>query len=266
MEFKTSFAEENKAIVSLGSFANAQGGTAFFGVRTDGTVCGVQIGANSLENFAGKLRRESQPPLSPQIDQVDIEGRIVVAVSVQPPRPGQLFHVFNTAYVRVGRTNQVMSPDEQRARLLRGQSPSAEGHDRPFIPWPTRAGAPQFRMHPGIDKGKLLCEFVISNASPAPGGLEVRWLGAGTNMDWTTPMPGNVPRGVSSQKYQMKSTEMTPAPPADDVTLEVRFNLEDGLHGGRWTWPIHQHETKGHWILDSHLGSGVHQPLAEDAW
>ena len=138
--------------------------------------------------------------------------------------------------------------------------------ERPLIPWPGRPGAPQFRVSLGIHKGELLCEFEISYASPAPGGLEVRWLGAGTNMDWTTPMLGNVPSGASSQRYQMKPTAMMPTPPSDEVTLEVQFNLEDGLHGGRWTWPMRQHESKGHWTLDSHLGSGVFQPLAGDAW
>ncbi len=84
-------------------------------------------------------------------------------------------------------------------------------------------------------------------------------------MDWTAPMPGNVPAGASYQTYQMKATEMAPTPPADEVAFEVRFNLEDGPHYARWVWPLHQHESKGHWILDSHLGSGVQQPRAEDA-
>ena len=148
-----------------------------------------------------------------------------------------------------------------------GPSDKAVGEsDSPVIPWPKRAGAPQFRMSPGIHEGRLLCEFRISGASPAPGGVEVRWLGAGTNMDWTGLEPRFLPREPSSQKYEMKPTEMSPRPPEDEVTIEIRFNLEDGPHSGRWTWPMHQHESKGHWILDSDLGSNVHQPLLEDAW
>ena len=113
-----------------------------------------------------------------------------------------------------------------------GRSDEAPGEsDSPVIAWPKRAGAPQFRMSPGIHEGRLLCEFRISGASPAPGGVEVRWLGAGTNMDWTKPMRENVRRGSTSQKYQMKPTEMNPTPPADEVTIEIRFNLDDGLHG-----------------------------------
>ncbi len=136
---------------------------------------------------------------------------------------------------------------------------SAGGSDLPVIAWPNRAGAPQFRMNPGVHEGRLLCGIRISDASPAPGGVEARWLGAGTNMDWIAPIRG------ADQEYEMKPADMTPTPPADEVTLEVRFNLEDGPHGGRWTWPMQQHE-KGHWILNSHLGSGVHQPSLDDAW
>ena len=148
-----------------------------------------------------------------------------------------------------------------------GPSDEAAGkRDTPVIAWPKRAGAPRFRMSPGIDNGRLICDFKISDASPAPGGVEARWQGAGTQMEWTEPMSGNVLHGSSEQRYQMKATQMMPSPPADEATFEVRFNLEDGPHGGRWTWPMHLHESKDHWILDSHLGSGVHQPSLEDAW
>ncbi len=386
IEFKTSLAEENAAIRALGAFANSEGGTVFFGVKPDSSIVGVDVGANTLENFSNTLRRESEPPLSPTIDQLDIDGKTVVVVVVDALQPGHLVHVFNDALIRVGRTNQVMSPVEQRRRLLEGKetdvpsavstvfdelqsasyligneafsalevfervgmellagkdpfifraavakefglSPSdlvderpilqhwvlngivdtpervepgqaagpqtSTGSEKPYdrytlsalgkktlnqlrkrkagtpappgIGWPKRAGAPRFRMSPGIDNGRLICDFKISDASPAPGGVEVRWQGAGTQMDWTEPGRGNVRSGDSSLKFQPKPTDMAPTPPADEVTLEVRFNLEDGPHGGRWTWPMRQHE-KGHWILDSHLGSSVHQPRPEDAW
>lgn len=132
------------------------------------------------------------------------------------------------------------------------------------IPWTERAGGPQFRLSPGIDQGRLLCGLRISNASPSPAGLEVRWVGAGVEMDWVCPMLGNVPPGATYQTYQMKPVNISPTPPADTVTFEVRFNLDDGRRVGRWHWPLRQHEQKGHWIIDSHLGSGVLQPTSED--
>lgn len=133
------------------------------------------------------------------------------------------------------------------------------------IPWPVRSGGPQFRMSPGIDAGRLLCQFQIS-ALRAPGGVEARWVGAGTNTNWTTPMPQNVPRGANHLSYQMKPVDMKPNPPNDEVAFEVRFYLDDGQHGGKWVWPLHQHESKGHWILDADKGSGVFQPRTGDTW
>lgn len=133
------------------------------------------------------------------------------------------------------------------------------------IPWTNRPDGPQFKLSPGIHNGRLLCEFRISNASPVPGGVEARWVGPGINQSWTKPMPQNVPRGSFIQSYQMKAVSMNPTPPKDEATFEIQFYLNDGLHGGRWVWPMHQHE-KGHWILDSHEGSRVFQPNLEDIW
>ena len=132
------------------------------------------------------------------------------------------------------------------------------------LPWTERAGGPCFRLFPGIYKNELLCEFRVEG-SPPPGGIEARWSGAGTSHDWTMPMPENVPSGAAYRKYQLKAVPMSPMPPRDSVTFEVRFNLEDGLHGGRWIWPIIQHP-KGHWVLLAHEGSGVFQPREEDTW
>jgi hypothetical protein len=131
--------------------------------------------------------------------------------------------------------------------------------------WLERAGGPHFSMSPGIDQGRLICQFRISNASLAPGGVRARWVGAGTTMESIAPMLENTPPGATYQKYQMKPIQMMPTAPTDEVTFEVQFNLEDGSHGGRWTWPLRQHE-KGHWILDGHLGSRTNQPSTEDAW
>lgn len=130
------------------------------------------------------------------------------------------------------------------------------------IPWVKRAGGPQFRLHPGINNGELICSFQIE-ATPQPGGVEARWVGAGTDDDWATPMPENVPAGAAYKKYQMKSVAMGPNPPSDEVAFMVRFYLEDGLHGGQWRWPLVQHQ-KGHWNLETHKGSHVFQPRLED--
>ena len=119
-EFKKSFAEDNEAIRTMCAFANAEGGTVYFGITKEGRITGVDLGRNTLENFANKLKTQSNPSLSPSIERVQLQGEVIVAVTVQQAREGQLFYAFNLPYIRVGRTNQVMSSEEQRARLLGG--------------------------------------------------------------------------------------------------------------------------------------------------
>ncbi len=134
--------------------------------------------------------------------------------------------------------------------------------------WLDRPGGPQFRLRPGIENREtpsLLCEIYITDANPMPGGLQARWIHPSIEMDWTTPMRANTSmRGA--RKFQMKPIEVTPTPPEDSVTFEVKFNLEDGEHGGRCTCPGGQHDQKGHWITEQHLGSHIFQPRREDAW
>ena len=62
-EFKESFGAHKKAIESLGAFSNALGGTVIVGADNDGSVVGVDIGANTLENFANQIRQNSDPRL-----------------------------------------------------------------------------------------------------------------------------------------------------------------------------------------------------------
>jgi hypothetical protein len=134
--------------------------------------------------------------------------------------------------------------------------------------WLDRPGAPQFRLESRIDNREgatqLLCEIYITDANPMPGGLQARWVHPGIEVDWTTPMPANTSmRGA--RKFQMKPVQVIFTPPGDSVTFQVKFNLDDGEHGGSWTWPVRQHE-KGHWIMDQHLGSHIFQPGKEDSW
>ena len=117
-EFKKSFAEENDGIRTLCAFANAEGGTVLFGVADEGQVLGLDLGQNTIENFVNKLRRETDPPLSPTVDRIVGEGRSVVAATVREHQSGELFYAFRTPLIRVGKTNQVMSSEEQRTRLL----------------------------------------------------------------------------------------------------------------------------------------------------
>ncbi len=118
VEFKAGFSEARKAIETLCSFAHADGGTVFFGVRDDGAVTGVQLGRKTVEDFANQVHTNTQSPLAPRIYQCCIEGRTVVAVTVDKAPANKVHFAYNNAYIRVGRTNQAMTPDQLTERLL----------------------------------------------------------------------------------------------------------------------------------------------------
>ena len=119
IEFKTSFAEHNEAIESLCAFTQAEGGSVFFGVNDDGDIVGVTIGRNTIEDFTNRLRSSTQPPLTPTIEQFHVEGKTIAVVSIGKGDEGIAYNAFNHPYIRVGNTNQVLSPVDVKKRLYK---------------------------------------------------------------------------------------------------------------------------------------------------
>ena len=115
VEYKTSLQEIHQTIETLCAFAHARGGTVLIGIKDDRTVVGVSIGANTLENMANELQRNTQPPLSPTIDVVQIDDRSVIALNIAAAPQSQFYQAYGRSYIRVGRTNQVMSPEAIRS-------------------------------------------------------------------------------------------------------------------------------------------------------
>ena len=119
MEFKTSFAEHNEAIKSLCAFTQAEGGSVFLGVNDDGDIIGVTIGRNTIEDFTNRLRSSTQPPLNPTIEQFHVEGKTISVVSIGKGDEGIVYYAFNSPYIRIGKTNQVLSPVDVKERLYK---------------------------------------------------------------------------------------------------------------------------------------------------
>lgn len=114
LELKESF--DKQALETIGAFANSAGGTILIGVRDDGHVTGITIGNTTLEEWAQKMQAKIQPRFLPSITRHQHNGRTVVAISVE--RSNSLICVEGRYIKRVGRTNQIMSPDETKQRLL----------------------------------------------------------------------------------------------------------------------------------------------------
>jgi hypothetical protein len=242
-EFKTSFAEEKEAIQTLCAFANAEGGTVLFGVTEKGERKGVSLGHNTLENFANKLRKETKPPLSPSIEQVRFNGLVIVAVTVQKAERGQLYYAFNVPFIRVGRTNQVMTPDEQRVRLLAGVADWSEEKDRPAFEVIREAlTRAENNFEPSWRLKQVSGDYV--------GNLEWRFRGPRFPMEWQHTTGYALDRTNISSKFNLSvEPKEDNIVGLDELALEIRFHWR-----GRWRhevhrWPINRKElpTKTLW-------------------
>ncbi|MBM4460719.1 MAG: hypothetical protein FJ011_23665 [Chloroflexi bacterium] len=117
LEFKRSLAELEDGVRTIAAFANADGGTLLFGVRPDGTVIGVTVGANTREQVVNAIVDNTDPPLYPRVEYLEVDGRTVIGVSIAagPDRP----HLaYGRAYRRVGAVKAQLTRDEQRWLLL----------------------------------------------------------------------------------------------------------------------------------------------------
>lgn len=239
VEFKKTFSAEDKAIRTLCAFANADGGTVFFGVRDDGQAVGVSLGANTRENFANKLKAHSSPLLRPQVDILTVGSQTIVAATVAKAAKGEVFAAFYEFAIRVDRTNQAMSPDEVRRRLLEGKTDSSE-----------ERGPPTFEVRRQALR-RLETEFepkmVIGHVSGDQiATLEWRFRGPRFVMDWR-----QASGSALSRTHFIARFDLSQPPREDDevgldeMGFEIRFHWRDRWRHELHRWPLTRREHSG---------------------
>lgn len=118
IELKSSFSEWKEAIISLCAFANKKGGKVIIGMNDDGVASGIQVGKNTIEDFANKIKNHTDPILYPSINVKTFGLGEIVEIEVFESDNKPVF-AFDRAYVRVGKTNQKMSQTEVRELIKR---------------------------------------------------------------------------------------------------------------------------------------------------
>jgi len=123
LELKRSLAELETGTRAAAAMANTDGGHVLFGVRDDGTILGVRIGAQTRERVVQAVTDNTDPTLYPTVEYVELDSMtvIVVVVTRSDNRPHL---VRGRAYKRVGAADVQMSRAEYE-RLLR-ERPGAE--------------------------------------------------------------------------------------------------------------------------------------------
>lgn len=232
VEFKSSFAEEKKAIESLCAFANADGGCVVFGVTPDGEPVGASIGNNTLKNFANRVARETQPPLYPIVEVVAVRGKQTVAATVERALRGQLFYAFNRPCIRVGRTNKTMSPEQQKARLLDGSESWSDERDRPRFSV-TMRGAKTLET----DFSPM---FGVEQFSGDPlAAFEWRIRGPRFAMDWRHASGSALSRTSFTGTFDLSvPAEEDDKLASDEMGFEVRFSWRRRWRSEIHRWPL----------------------------
>ncbi|PKK85847.1 MAG: hypothetical protein CVT48_03680 [Thermoplasmata archaeon HGW-Thermoplasmata-1] len=113
VEFKPSLSQIDKIMASVSAFSNNKGGTILVGVSDKGKAAGVDVGKNTLEDLAGYIKRNSDPPSYPSIKTALLEGKTLIVLEVvESPEKPVFFN--DKAYKRVGKSNQRISSHEIR--------------------------------------------------------------------------------------------------------------------------------------------------------
>lgn len=98
----------------LAAFANTRGGTCLIGVRKDGNIVGTDARDEEIQRIANTI--VSRIGISPSIRVETLEGRAVIAITVEPV---QGLVPYRGRYLkRVGTVNRDMSPEELVRHIL----------------------------------------------------------------------------------------------------------------------------------------------------
>ena len=110
IEFKENF-DFNGIVETAAAFANKKGGVILVGVRNDGTVTGVQIGRETLRDWANKISQNTDPPVIPELEVEEVDGKKVLCIKVDeyPIKP-VMFR--GRAYIRAGSSNKRLNAGE----------------------------------------------------------------------------------------------------------------------------------------------------------
>ncbi|MGB2771761.1 MAG: helix-turn-helix domain-containing protein [Anaerolineae bacterium] len=120
VEFKRSLAELETGARSVTAMANADGGIVLFGVRDDGTISGVEMGAQTKERVVQAVTANTDPTLYPSVEVGKLGEQILILVTV-PESQDKPHLVQGRAYKRVGAADVQMSRGEYERLLLQRQ-------------------------------------------------------------------------------------------------------------------------------------------------
>lgn len=109
VEFKKSFDKE--AIETITAFANSEGGTLIIGVNDNGSITGVDVSSEKVQQYINQVKNGTEPPLIVDIESVTIEKKNIMITRVNefPIKP---VNFKGRYFKRVLNSNHQMTPIE----------------------------------------------------------------------------------------------------------------------------------------------------------
>jgi len=109
LEFKENFDKET--IESAGAFANTKGGNIIIGISDINKVKGVQVGKETLKNWANQISQSTEPRVIAEIELGETNKKRIVIIKIKefPIKP---VSVKGRYFRRVGNSNRVMNMQE----------------------------------------------------------------------------------------------------------------------------------------------------------
>ncbi len=112
-EFKESLSLSESIGKTISSFSNASGGYIVIGVNDSGTIKGVDLGKNTLEKLANRIKQHTDPKIYPSISIVKVDGKDIVIIEVNESQEKPVFY-RNRAYKRGGKSTHKLNSSEIR--------------------------------------------------------------------------------------------------------------------------------------------------------
>ena len=109
VELKASF---NKEILETsGAFANTKGGVILIGISDRGEIRGIQIGKETLRDWANQISQSTEPRIIPEIELSKVDGKNLAIIWIKefPIKP---VSVKGRCFRRVGNSNRVVQTHE----------------------------------------------------------------------------------------------------------------------------------------------------------
>lgn len=113
LEFKKSLSLSEPIGKTICSFSNANGGTIVIGVTDSGRIKGVDVGKNTLEQLANKIKQHTDPKIYPSVSTEKLDGKDIVIIEVNESQEKPVFY-RNRAYKRVGKSTHKLNSSEIR--------------------------------------------------------------------------------------------------------------------------------------------------------